>query len=127
VTAAWIPADSLPLLRRIAYALPQGTIARTEIARTERGAILRAADGIDGIPLGTFFVEAHPQLYIPAGHEVSPAVGPDVLARAIGAGASQLVFLTHEERAFAIDRSAFGPLEAACSTPRRGTRSSRHE
>jgi hypothetical protein len=113
VTATWIPPDQLPLLRRLAYALPHATIAKTEIAQTERGAILRSADGIDGIPLGLFFVEAHPQLYIPAGHEVSPAVGPEVLARAIGATASQLVFLARDELAFAIERSAFGPLEAA--------------
>jgi hypothetical protein len=113
VTASCVAPEQLALLRRLAYSLPHATIARTEIALTPRGAILRSAEGIDGIPVGLFFFEAHPQLYIPAGYEVSPAVGPDVLARAIGAAPSQLVFVSHNEETFAIERSAFSPLEAA--------------
>jgi len=113
VTATWVAPDQLPLLRRLAYSLPHATIAHSEIALTPRGAVLRSAEGIDGIPIGLFFFEAHPQLYIPAGYEVSPAVGPEVLARAVGASPSQLVFVSHGEEAFAIERNAFVPLEAA--------------
>jgi hypothetical protein len=113
VTATWVPVDQLQLLRRLAYSLPHATIAKTEIALTAQGAILRSAEGIDAVPLGLFFFEAHPQLYVPAGYEVSPAVGPEVLARTIGAASSQIVFVSHDERAFAVEREAFGPLEAA--------------
>jgi hypothetical protein len=112
-TATWVPPDQLPLLRRLAYSLPHLTIARSEIALTTRGAIVRCADGVDGIPLGLFFVEAYPQLYLPAGHEVSPAVGADVLSRSVGGAPSQLVFVLHDQRAVGLDRAAFGPLEAA--------------
>ena len=56
-----------------------------EIAMTDaRGDSSARPSGIEAIPLGTFFVEVHPQLYMPAGHEVTPAVAPEVLARAIG-------------------------------------------
>jgi hypothetical protein len=113
VTATWITPPQLPLLRRLAYALPRATIAATRVAITQRGAVVRAPKGIEAIPLGTFFVEVHDNVYIPAGYEVTPAVAPVVLARALGAPASQVLFISAEARALAIDESAFVPLEAA--------------
>jgi hypothetical protein len=113
VTATWIPTQKLPLLRRLAYALPHQTIARTTIALTKAGAFLRSASGIEAVPLGTFFVEIHPNLYIPAGYDVTPAVAPEVLYRALGAPASQLLFVTTEARALAVEASAFVSLETA--------------
>jgi hypothetical protein len=113
VTATWIPTDKLPLLRRLAYALPHQTVGRTTIAITRAGAFLRCPTGIEAIPLGTFFVEIHPGLFIPAGFEVTPAVAPEVLYRALGAPASQMLFITIEARALAVEGSAFAPLETA--------------
>lgn len=123
VTATWIPVEQLPLLRRMAYALPHQTIARTTIAVTPHGAFLRSPAGIEAIPLGMFFVELHPQLFVPAGYEVTPAVSPEVLYRALGAPASHVMFivpgapigagLAGEPRALAVEDAAFAPLETA--------------
>jgi len=113
VTATWIPTDKLPLLRRMAYALPNQTIARTRIAVTPRGAFLRSSAGIEAIPLGVFFVEIHPQLFVPAGYEVTPAVAPEVLHRALGAPSDQVLFITTDARALAVEDAAFVPLETA--------------
>jgi hypothetical protein len=113
ITATWIEPAQVPLLRRIAYALPRATIAQARVAMTTRGAFVRSTAGIEAIPLGTFFVEVHPNLYVPAGHEVTPAVAPDVLARALGAPAGQVLFLGTDARALAVDESAFVPLETA--------------
>ena len=121
VTATWIEPAQVPMLRRLAYALPHATIAQARIARTSRGAFIRSDAGIEAIPLGTFFVEVHPGLYVPAGHEVTPAVAPDVLARALGASArndpsrspSAALFLGTDTHAVAVDESAFVPLETA--------------
>lgn len=113
VTATWIRTEELPLLRRLAYALPRHTIARTQIAVTAKGAFVRSPSGIEAIPLGTFFVEIHPNLYIPAGYDVTPAVAPDVLYRALGAPASAVLFVTTEARALAVEASAFVSLEAS--------------
>ena len=113
VTATWIQPAQLSLLRRIAYALPHQTILRTTIALTEKGAFLRSSHGIEAIPLGTFFVEFHPNLFIPAGYDVTPAVAPEVLYRALGASASQVLFIDNLARAIAVDESAFSPLESA--------------
>lgn len=111
VTATWIPADKLPLLRRLAYALPAETIARTRMAVTARGAFVRCASGIEAIPLGTFFLEIHPGLFVPAGYEVVPAVSPEVLYRALQASPSQALFITVTAEALAVDEAAFVPLE----------------
>ncbi len=113
VTATWIGAPQLGLLRRIAYALPHQTIVRTQLALTPRGAFLRSSAGIEAIPLGTFFVEIHPNLYIPAGYDVTPAVAPEILHRALGASSSQVLFIDTLARAMAVEDSAFSPLETA--------------
>jgi hypothetical protein len=113
VTATWVPPEHVPLLRRLAYALPYSTIARSRIALTARGAFVRSNAGIEAIPLGTFFVEVHSNLYVPAGCQVTPAVAPGVLARAIGAPPSQVVFISADTRAWTVDEHAFVPLETA--------------
>ena len=113
VTATWVAPAQLPLLRKLAYALPHATVAQARIAITTRGAFVRSAAGIEAVPLGTFYVEVHPGLYVPAGHEVTPSVAPEVLARALGAPASQALFLTTEGRAIAVEDAAFVPLETA--------------
>jgi hypothetical protein len=113
VTATWIPTAQLPLLRRLAYALPPQTIQRTTIAVTPRGAFLRSDVGIEAIPLGVFFVELHPNLFIPAGYDVTPAIAPEVLYRALGAPAAQVMFITAEAKAVAVEESAFAPFENA--------------
>ena len=113
VTATLIEPAQVPLLRRLAYALPHATIAQARVAMTTRGAFVRSSAGIEAIPLGTFFVEVHPNLYVPAGHEVTPAVAPEVLARALGAPASHVLFLGTDARAIAVEEAAFAPMEAA--------------
>ena len=113
VTAAWIPIAQLPLLRRLAYALPHATIAQVRIALTAHGAFIRSPGGVEAMPLGTFFAEVHPRLYVIAGHEVAPAVAPEVLSEAFRLQGSQVLFVQHDARAVAIEESAFAPLEAA--------------
>jgi hypothetical protein len=113
VTATWIPPAQISLLRRIAYALPHQTILRCQVALTEKGAFLRSTQGIEAVPLGMFFVEFHPNLFIPAGYDVTPAVAPEVLYRALGAASSQVLFIDTSARAIAVEDSAFSPLETA--------------
>ncbi len=113
VTAAWIPHAQLPLLRRLAYVLPHATMTRIRIALTAHGAFLSVPGGVEGIPLGTFFAEIHPRMYVIAGHEVAPAVAPEVLSRAFGLPESQVLFIGKDARAVVLEESAFVPLEAA--------------
>lgn len=113
VTASFIDNTQIALLRRIAYALPHQTILRTQVAVTPKGAFLRCPSGIEAIPLGTFFVEIHPSLYIPAGYDVTPAVAPEVLYRALGASSANVLFIDTRAHAMAVEEAAFSPLETA--------------
>jgi FtsH ternary system domain X7 len=113
VTATWVRPEQLPLLRRLAYALPHTTIVQAAIATTPRGAFIRSRAGIEAIPIGTFFVELSPNLYVPAGYEVTPAVAPEVLARALDTPAGHVVFIDADARAWAVDERAFVSLETA--------------
>jgi hypothetical protein len=80
---------------------------------TDHGAFVRCPGGVEGIPLGTFFAEIHPRLYVLAGHEVAPAVAPEVLAEAFRLPGSQVLFVAEGARSMAVEESAFVPLEAA--------------
>jgi hypothetical protein len=113
VTATWVERDKLPLLRRLAYALPRATIARTTIAVTDSGLFLRSPAGIEAIPLGTFFFEVHPALLVPAGYEILPAVAPEVLYRALGSPVGRALFLAATGRTLGVPEEAFVPLETA--------------
>ena len=112
VTATWIPSAQLPLLRRLAYGLPRDTVTRALVAVTTRGAFLRSPAGIDGFP-GVFYVEVHPDLFVPAGHDVAPSVSPEALAKAVGVPATHVAFIGPDSRIVAIERAAFVPLETA--------------
>jgi len=113
VTATWLKPEEMPLLRRLAYVLPRQTVQRTHVAITARGAFVRCDAGIEAIPLGTFFVELHAGLFVPAGYEVTPAVSPDVLFQALGAPSGQVLFVTPDARAVAVSSEAFVPLETS--------------
>jgi FtsH ternary system-associated peptide len=113
VTATWIAPEQLGILRQVAYALPRSTIERMQIALTREGAIVRSSAGIEGLPIGTFFSEVHPHIYMPAGHESVPDVAADVLARALNLSPAQVLFLCADGRGVTLERAAFAPLESA--------------
>jgi hypothetical protein len=113
VTATWVRPEDMPVLRRIAYALGPDTLRRARIACTDAGAFVQHPTGIESIPVGDFFRELHPGLYVPAGYETVPAVAPEVLYKALGAPAGQLLFIARDGRTVGVPSDAFVPLEAA--------------
>ncbi len=113
VTATFVPVRELPVLRRIAYVLGPDTLRRATIAMTAEGAFVRNPTGIEAIPVGEFFREVHPGLFVPAGFDPLPAVAPEVLYRALGAPSGQVIFLHRDGRAVGIAGSAFASLETA--------------
>ncbi len=129
VSAAVIPLERAPLLRRLAYALPPSALEASSIARVETREghgllILRVPSGAFGIPLGSLFSERTPGLYVQAGHDLVPACPPSHLASALGASASRCVFVWREAgdvassvQAISIDVSAFVPLASALVSP----------
>lgn len=129
VTASLVPVDRAPLLRRLAYALPTASLEAATIARISAGGLgeliaIRIPGGVDAIPLGSFFSERAPGLYVLSGHDLVPQCAPSHLARAIGASGTSIVFVFREPgdppatvRAFAVDAHVFVPLSTALVEP----------
>ena len=111
--ATFIARRQLPLLRRLSYALPHATLTQVRVAVTADGAFLTSPAGIEAVPLGVFYAEIHPRLYLLAGHDVEPAVAPEALAHALDVPASHVLFVGQGARAVAIAESAFVSLESA--------------
>ena len=113
VTATWIRSEEMAILRHVAYALGPDTLRKARVAFTDEGAFLRQPNGIEGIPVGEFFREIHPGLYIPAGYDAVPAVAPEVLYRALGAPVGQVLFVGRDGRTVGVPNDSFVSLEAA--------------
>jgi hypothetical protein len=113
VTATWIEAADLPLLRRILYAMPRAMLEGSQIAIARAGAFVRAAPGTDALPLGVPYRSLLPALYVPAGHDAVPAVSAEVLAAAVDAPAGHVVLLRAGGTPIAIAESAFVTLSRA--------------
>jgi hypothetical protein len=115
VTASFFPTAELGMFRSLAYALPRETLERVEIAITGTGVFLHSTDGIEGIPLGTYLTEIHPGLHLATGYDFVPKVAPEVLQQALNIPTSMITFLLPgaggSERAIAVERAAFVPLE----------------
>lgn len=113
VTATLVSNEQLATLRQIAYRLSRPALEQTSIAFTPRGAFLLRAQGIEGIPVGDFFRQIHPQLYVSAGFAPVPAVAPAVLFGAFGSPAEEIIFLHRDGSRHGVHRGLFVPLEQA--------------
>ena len=82
-----------------------------QVALTDRGIVLSCPTGVESIPLGTFYVEINPSLFIPAGYDIVPQVAPDVLHQALQGVSGMRIFLDANTKAFGIESSAFANLE----------------
>jgi hypothetical protein len=129
VTASLVPMEHAALLRRLAYALPTSALEAASLARVRAKdvgefLVLRIPTGVDAIPLGWFFSERAPGLFVLAGHDLVPACTPQHLAAAVGATGQSAVFVmrtpgepAEQVHAFSLDVSAFVPLASALVEP----------
>ncbi|MDQ3037377.1 MAG: hypothetical protein M3Y87_33590 [Myxococcota bacterium] len=79
IVATIVPLEQREWLAKLLYVLPQRTLESLRIAVTERAFYLLDAAGIEGVPLGRFYGEVAPRVYVPAGMTLVPAIAPSVL------------------------------------------------
>lgn len=113
ITATRVAEAEYPILRRVAYALGTATLRKAQVAFAGGSAYVRHPDGIEAVPVGEFFREVHPGLFIPAGYDAVPAVAPEVLFRALGAPPDYTLFVGRDAAAVGVPSSAFVSLETA--------------
>jgi hypothetical protein len=109
---ALIPWRRVPWFQRLCYALPTSALRAYRVAPLERGVLVRAAEVLEGIPFGTLFELAAPDVLVPVGTRLVPAVSPALLVERLGAtGGATVVFPDREGPPFRVAADALVPLE----------------
>ncbi len=89
--ATLIPWAQVLWLQRLVYALPPTALRAYRVVLLERGVLVRAADVLEGIPFGTLFELGAPDVLVPLGTQLRPAVSPELLAERLGATGGAMV------------------------------------
>jgi hypothetical protein len=111
VVATIVPIAQREWLAKLLYVIPQRTLESLRIALTERAFYLLDAAGIEGVPLGRFYGEVAPRIYVPAGMTLVPAVMPAVLEDLVRDRGGGHVFFEPESPApSVVSNEAFGPV-----------------
>jgi hypothetical protein len=84
----WARAD---WLRRLCYALPPTALRSYRVALLEQGVLVLAATSLEGFPFGVLLDTVAPNVLVPLGTRVRPAVSPALLADRVGASGGALV------------------------------------
>ncbi len=113
VGATFVPTEELGILRRATYVLGRETLTSTQVAITARGAFLIGREGAEALPIGIFYRRFHPQVFVPTGLDIVPAVSPELLFAILGSPRDQLIFLHADGSALGVARAAFAPLDEA--------------
>jgi len=110
--AALVPWNRVPWLQRLCYALPASALRRYRVAPLERGVLVRASDVLEGIPFGTLFELAAPDVLVPVGMRLVPAVSPALLVERLGATeGNTVVFPDRTGAPFRVAAGSLVPLE----------------
>jgi hypothetical protein len=109
---ALIPWQRVPWFQRLCYALPTSALRGYRVAPLERGVLVRAREALEGIPFGTLFELAAPDVLVPVGTRLVPAVSSSLLVERLGAvGGTTVVFPDRSGPPFRVPGDALIPLE----------------
>jgi hypothetical protein len=89
--AALVPWAQVSWLQRLFYALPPAILRAYRVVLLERGLLVCAAQALDGLPFGTLYELGAPDVLVPIGTRLRPAVSPQILSERLGATGGALV------------------------------------
>ncbi len=92
IHATIVPTSERAWLARLLYLVPQRTLESLRVATTPEAVYLIDPAGVEGVPIGRFFAEIAPRVYVPAGTALVPAVAPAVLEELLRERGSGHVF-----------------------------------
>ncbi|HVZ74319.1 MAG TPA: hypothetical protein VHJ20_18190 [Polyangia bacterium] len=109
-----VPWPRVPWLSRLCYALPSSALRGYRVAALERGVLVLAGGALEGIPFGVLLEAAAPDVLVPVGTRLRPAVTPETLAERLGAAAGAVVvFPGIGDGPFRVAAEVFAPLDRA--------------
>jgi hypothetical protein len=110
--ATLIPWRQATWLRQLCYALPAPALRMHRVALLDRGVLVLSPGVLDGFPFGVLLDAAAPDVLVPLGARLRPAVSPALLAAKVGAkNGALVVFPALDEAPFRVPADAIQPLE----------------
>jgi hypothetical protein len=110
--ATLIPWRQVAWLRRLCYALPAPALRSHRVALLDRGVLVLSSGVLDGIPFGMLLDSAAPDVLVPLGARLRPAVSPALLAAKVGAKDGAVVVCPAlDALPFRVPPEAIEPLE----------------
>jgi hypothetical protein len=110
--ATLIPWGQVGWLQRLCYALPAPALRGHRVALLDRGVLVISSGVLEGFPFGVLLDMAAPDVFVPLGARLRPAVSPGLLAERAGAGGGAIVvFPAPGEAPFRVPADAIEPLE----------------
>jgi hypothetical protein len=121
ITATLIRWTRARLLRKLVYAMPAPILGDCKVASLPDGLFIISPHGLESLPIGDFYQEVAPSIFIPAGMSLSPRVRPEILIDYIGGTPGSYVILTKgvadDIRAIALGPDHFEPLGRRALAP----------
>jgi hypothetical protein len=109
---ALVPWARVDWLRRLCYALPSTALRGYRVAVLQRGVLVLASAALEGFPFGVLLDAAAPDVLVPLGTRLRPAVSPELLAERVGAqGGALVVFPALGAPPFRVAADAVQPLD----------------
>jgi hypothetical protein len=110
--AALVPWTQVAWLQRLLYALPPTALRAYRVALLGRGVLVRAVEALDGLPFGTLYELGAPDVLVPVGTRLRPAISPTILSERLGAtGGALVLFPDRGGSPVRILPEAIGPLD----------------
>ncbi|MEM9190022.1 MAG: hypothetical protein AAGF12_12640 [Myxococcota bacterium] len=110
VVSAVVAVTQREWLSRLLYTLPPNTLSALQMAVAEDRIYLVDRTGIEGVPLGVYYTEVAPRIYVPAGLTLVPAVAPAVLNDLVSDRGDGHVYFEPGAPPRVVPASAFGPI-----------------
>ncbi len=108
--ATIIAANQRLWLAKLMYLMPQSALEGLQVALSESWIFIYRATGLERLPLGQSFVPHLPDLLVPSGHTLQPALKDDELRHALPLLGSHLAFIGPGSRTLYVPKESFGPL-----------------
>ncbi|MBI2898046.1 MAG: hypothetical protein HYY06_31120 [Deltaproteobacteria bacterium] len=111
VTATVVPIAQAEWLRKMIYVLPPRVLSSFRVFVGEERIVLVSQEGVESVPLGTYYYPFGSQIFLPAGYTLLPAASPQVLLDALGGSPGTLFFFEPGGQApLALREPDFAPL-----------------
>ncbi len=104
--ATIISFEQRSLFARVLYLMPQKALESMRVVISDEQFFVLDESGIEGVPLGQFYSELAPQIYVPVGYSLAPAIEPSLLQELVPGSQDGHIFFQPEDHDLAHDDSA---------------------